>query len=445
MAPILAPPDNSWPFRIEADSLYFATGAILSQQSPEDNKWHPIAFLSKCLSPVEQNYKIHDKEMLAIVRALEEWRHFVEGAEHRCEIWTDHKNLQYFMTAKKLNRRQARWSLLLAWFDFIMHHCPGKSMGRWMLCHVIPITEQPGRTTTTWSSLLQTSSRSEHWKAWRQQGRNEEYWRISRRECEMGRKRNQWQGLWRNYKVCQLAPWHQQSAPYPTNFCISRARSMFWTPPISVVGLLHFLTTLGWLVTVEDGKHWNWCLGITGDCRCQGMLAVCLHLWHVPPDQVILMSSDQRTPPIPSALWDTISVDFIVELPQSAGHNSIMVVINSVTKHAHFVSTVTMISATRAAHLFLNHVWKHHGLPQKVVSNRGPQFVAEFTQELYRFLGINLAATTAYHPQGDGQTEWVNQELEQYLCLFTNQRQDDWVGLLPFVEFQYNNQVHSSC
>jgi len=113
MAPILALPDNLQPFRIEADSTYFATRAVLSQQSPEDNKWHPVAFLSKSLSLVEWNYKIHDKEMLTIVRALE-WRHFVEGAEHRCEIWTDHKNLQYFMTTKKLNRRQARWSLLLA-------------------------------------------------------------------------------------------------------------------------------------------------------------------------------------------------------------------------------------------------------------------------------------------------------------------------------------------
>jgi len=106
------------------------TRAVLSQQSPEDNKWHPVAFLSKSLSPVERSYKIHNKEMLAIVRALEEWRHFVEGVEHRCEIWTDHKNLQYFMTAKKLNRRQARWSLLLAQFNFIMHHRPGKSMGK---------------------------------------------------------------------------------------------------------------------------------------------------------------------------------------------------------------------------------------------------------------------------------------------------------------------------
>jgi len=161
---ILALPDNSRPFWIEADSSDFATGAVLSQQSPEDNKWHPVAFLSKSLSPVERNYEIHDKEMLAIVRALEEWRHFVEGVEHRYEIWTDHKNLQYFMTAKKLNRRQARWSLLLARFNFIMHHHPGKSMGRRMLCPVGPIMEQVRKTMTTWSSLLQTSSRSEHWK-----------------------------------------------------------------------------------------------------------------------------------------------------------------------------------------------------------------------------------------------------------------------------------------
>jgi len=105
---------------------------------------------------------------------------------------------------------------------------------------------------------------------------------------------------------------------------------------------------------------------------------------------------------------------------------------------------VPAVSAAGAAHLFLNHVWKHHGLPWKVVSDRGPQFIAEFTQELYRLLGIKLAATTTYHPQGDGQMEQVNQELEQYLRLFTNQRQDDWVGLLPFAEFQYNNQVQSS-
>jgi len=101
-----------------------------SQISSEDEKWHPVAFLSKSLSPVKRNYEIHDKEMLAIIRALQEWRHFIEGAEHQCEIWTDHKNLEYFMTAKQLNRRQARWSLYLSRFDFALHHKPGKSMGK---------------------------------------------------------------------------------------------------------------------------------------------------------------------------------------------------------------------------------------------------------------------------------------------------------------------------
>ena len=97
---ILALPDNSRPYCVEADSSYFATGAILSQENPDDGKWHPVAFLSKSLSPVEKNYEIHDKEMLAIVQALEEWRHFLEGTEHQFEIWMDHKNLEYFMMAK---------------------------------------------------------------------------------------------------------------------------------------------------------------------------------------------------------------------------------------------------------------------------------------------------------------------------------------------------------
>ena len=95
-----------------------------------NGKWHPVAFLSKSLSPVERNYEIHNKEMLAIVRALEEWRHFLEGAEHQFKIWTDHKNLEYFMAAKKLNQRQARWSLLLARFDFMLHHRPRKTIGK---------------------------------------------------------------------------------------------------------------------------------------------------------------------------------------------------------------------------------------------------------------------------------------------------------------------------
>jgi len=129
-APVLVLPQDSEPFRIEADSSDFASGAVLSQQLPREEKWHPVAFYNTSLSLVERNYEIHDKEMLAIIYALEEWRHFLEGARHPVEIWTDHKNLEYFMTAKKLNHRQARWSLYLACFDFKLTYRPGRSIGK---------------------------------------------------------------------------------------------------------------------------------------------------------------------------------------------------------------------------------------------------------------------------------------------------------------------------
>jgi hypothetical protein len=148
--------------------------------------------------------------------------------------------------------------------------------------------------------------------------------------------------------------------------------------------------------------------------------------------------------PTPENRWDVISVDFIVELPDSHGYDAVMNVVDSVGKRAHFIPTNTTITALGAARLFLHNVWKLHGLPRRVVSDRGPQFVAEFTRELYRLLGITLSTTTAYHPQADGQTERVNQELEQYLRVFVNERQDDWDELLPTAEFQYNNHIHSS-
>jgi hypothetical protein len=96
LAPVLILPNDDLPFRLEADGSSIATSAVLSQQQVDNNAWHPVAFLSKALNPVEQNYEIHDTEMLAIIRGLEEWRHYLEGVRHPVEIWTDHKNLEYF-------------------------------------------------------------------------------------------------------------------------------------------------------------------------------------------------------------------------------------------------------------------------------------------------------------------------------------------------------------
>ena len=134
-------------------------------------------------------------------------------------------------------------------------------------------------------------------------------------------------------------------------------------------------------------------------------------------------------------------MNFVVELPLSSGHDAVMTVVDSVSKRAHFIPTHTTVTAEGAARLFLHQVWKLHGLPTCVVSDYGPQFIARFTRELYRLLGIKLASSMAWHPQTNGQTERINQELDQYLWLFMNERQDDWYNLLPLAEFQHNNHV----
>jgi len=142
--------------------------------------------------------------------------------------------------------------------------------------------------------------------------------------------------------------------------------------------------------------------------------------------------------------WDTLSVNFVVELPESSGHDAVMTVMDAVSKRVHFIPTHMTVTAEGAARLFLHYVWKLHGLPKCVVSDRGPQFIALFTKELYRLLGIQVSSSTAWHPQTDGQTERVNQELDQFLCLFVNEPQDNWYDLPPIAEFQHNNHVHSA-
>jgi hypothetical protein len=147
-APVLVLPNDDLPFRLEADGSGLTTGAVLLQQQVDNNVWHPVTFLSKALNPVERNYEIHDTEMLAIIQGLEEWRHYLEGARHLVEIWTDHKNLEYFRVAQKLNRRQARWSLYLSALTL---HFTTSQAEAWASQTHFPdgLTMDPGKETMT--------------------------------------------------------------------------------------------------------------------------------------------------------------------------------------------------------------------------------------------------------------------------------------------------------
>eukprot|EP01066_Platyproteum_vivax_P012809 Platyproteum_vivax@DN5822_c0_g1_i1.p1 len=148
--------------------------------------------------------------------------------------------------------------------------------------------------------------------------------------------------------------------------------------------------------------------------------------------------------PVPLHPWKAVTMDFIVKLPTSKGFDSICVVVDRLTKQAHFIPCCETISADQTAELFLQNIFRLHGLPDEIITDRGPQFRAHFWTSLCDLLGIQAKRSTAYHPQTDGQTERVNQTLEQYLRNFINSRQDNWVQLLSFAEFSYNNADHTS-
>jgi hypothetical protein len=240
------------------------------------------------LNLVERNYEIHDTEMLAIIQGLEEWRHYLEGARQPVEIWTDHKNLEYFRVAQKLNHRQARWSLYLSRFNFTLHHKLGRSMGK---------------------------------------------------PDALSRRADHGSGQGDNDNLTLLAP------------------ELFRIHALAGVRL--------------EGEECN----ILREVRRSLKLDV--------QEELVAKAAREL-------------LDFIVELPESHGYDAIMCVIDSLTKCTHFIPTHTTINTEGMALLFLKEVWKHHGTPRVVVSDRGPQFVAAFTRELYKLLGIKLAMSTAY-------------------------------------------------
>jgi len=363
----------------------------LSQQSTTDGKWHPVAFYSKSLSSIERNYKIHDKEMLAIIRALEEWKHFLEGATHPVEIWTDHKNLEYFMTAKKLNRRQARWSLHLARFDFLLHHRPGRTMGKpdalsrradhgngamdnenivllrleFLAMRALEGVELAGVEQKILSDIRKGNRNGDQEKP------------IAKAAREL---RNSTNGT-------------VHSSEWSNIDDLLRFRGkiyVLWSPDLrrQIVALCHNTQIAGhpgrWktLELVSQNYWWPQMSRYIGQYMSTCDLCLRTKPWrHSPVGELQPLS-------VPDARWDTLSVDFVVELPESSGHDAVMTVVDSISKRVHFVPTHTTVTVEGAARLFLHHVWKLHGLLKHVVSDRGPQFVASFTKELYRLLGI---------------------------------------------------------
>uniref|UniRef100_A0A8C5MX57 Gypsy retrotransposon integrase-like protein 1 n=1 Tax=Leptobrachium leishanense TaxID=445787 RepID=A0A8C5MX57_9ANUR len=414
-APILSIPDPSQPYTLEVDASAFAVGAVLSQRQKETEIMHPVSFFSKTFSAAEQNYDVGEKELLAIKLSLEEWRHLLEGARHPVSILTDHRNLEYLQQARRLKPRQARWALFFSRFD--MH-----------------ITYRPGNKNGKADALSRANDNI--------QVINNDF--ILPRTCFATIKLTLWDVIKKDSPpLDQMVP--SMALTAQDGFLFHHQK--VFVPSTAVLSVLQYChdSPLGG----HGGKHktldlihrFFWWPSLRKDTisyvtNCP----VCIRakVSHQRPQGLL------QPLPVPHIPWEDISMDFIVELPLSAGYNTVMVVIDRFSKMAHFLPHTGIPTAAQTATLFIKEIFRLHGLPSTIISDRGSQFTSLFWKSFCKTLHMQQSLSTAYHPQTNGQTERTNGTLEQYLRCFTSHLQDDWADLLPIAEFAYNNQIHRS-
>jgi len=441
-APVLSFPDHNKPKMVETDASKYAYGAVLSQL--EDDTWKPLAFMSRTMQPAEVNYDVHDKELLAIIKALEEWEQYLPHfGGTPTTIISDHQNLQYFMTARQVKPRHIRWKEFLSGFNVKITYRPGKSSTKPDALSRRPdhkVTEPPEEEVilepslfadpsilTSINAMVYVQDASLPAEIRRDQLKDPVivgFLLLKESDDQgvpQGWERND-DGFWTmngkiyvaektRHKVLQ-AYHDSKTAGHPG---ISRTLELvsrtYWWPRVSSYVRMYVST----------------CDSCNRNKTFPGK-----PIGHLKPNEV------------PTRPWQVISTDLITQLPTSNGFDAILVVACLLSKMCRVIPTTSDLSSLGMATLFLEHIWRTFGFPEKTISDRGPQYASLFMKELAQMLGIKLGLSTAYHPQTDGQTERINQEVEQYLRHFVNERQNDWSSLLPTAEFALNNRVNAS-
>jgi hypothetical protein len=440
-APILQHHDPSARCTLHTDASGFAISGILSQpKEGNDDHTHPVAFWSRKSTPAEDNYDIHDREMLAIIECIKHWRHYLEGARHRFIIRSDHKNLESFMTTKILNRRQARWAEMLAAYDFSIEHITGKTNP----------ADGPSRRPDydtgekPEGTLIPTSAMHSQRTSWHEYLAQIE---IFAPDIDFRERLTEALAIDPLARSKESLGDSEESKNWTWSEGLLLYRSLIYVPPSLRLELLiqHHDDTLaghfGQAKTLELMSRNYYFPGMR--LYINNYIETC---------DICARGKTTRHPkhgelaplPVPDAPWRGITCDFITDLPTSEGHDSILVFVDRLTKMAHYIPCQKTTDAPGFARLFLKNIVRLHGLPDSIVSDRGSIFTSHFWKALSRLLNMKQRLSTAFHPQTDGQTERMNQTIEQYLRIYCNYQQDDWVAHLDSAEFSYNNAKHSS-
>lgn len=445
-APILALYDPDLECIVETDASDHVSGGVLSQHG-KDGILRPVAYFSKKHSPAECNYEIYDKELLAVIQAFQEWRTELEGSPHEIKVLSDHKNLQWFMTTKQLNRRQARWAEYLSRFNFKIHYRPGR-----LGTKPDALTRRSGDLPSLGDPRIETRNQivlkphhiaQSHLCPLDVEEEEEENTLEEAIAAAYGGD------AFAQEILKLLRDGTTQSKKITLSECEERDHQ-FWYQ-----GRLYIPDNEQLRLRVCEAHHDAPAAGHNGRTKTLELVRRS-YFWpemrkfigrYVRNCQVCAKSKSRRYAkfgvlrplPVPNQRWKDISMDFVTGLPLSDDKDAILVIVDRLTKMRHFIATTTTASAETVADLYVDYVYRIHGLPDTVVSDRGPQFVALFWKILCLRLGTSRLLSTAFHPETDGQTEISNASMEQYLRAYTSYQQDDWVKWLGLAEFAANN------
>ena len=490
-ADVLAHPHQDRPYIITTDASGFAISGVLSQDQPDGTR-RPLAYMSHKLSPAERRYATHDKELLAIVRAVEHWRCYLEGSAHPILLLSDHRSLQHLNTQPNLNDRQARWVEKLSNFEFRIEYLKGSlnrvadelsrradyeaeanaeratenAANRSDEPPRVKLTarteaDDPTTTTTTTTNTnntvtntnTTTTSTTTATLPANDDTKEDEVrpiWQISMDSFPL---LDDIKEAAKKDEVYQ----QQLALPHPRTDGLTVGGGLLWT----CEGLLHVPAdpALRQLLIrqVHDsptGGHMGLSKTIarlTSTCWWPGMKAMiadyvrgCLTCAATKP-LLQKPAGTLRPLPIPDKPWRVITIDFVGPLPRTPDYfNYVLVVQDKFSKMAHFIATTTNVTAEETAKLLLENVVRLHGLPETIISDRGHEFTAHLFQQLWTALGTDLRLSTAYHPQSDGGTERLIRELQQQLRTHANRAGTNWKQWLAVVDMHHNSDRHES-
>jgi transposase InsO family protein len=440
-APILMMPDQDQPFYLETDASGFASGAVLMQKDINGHL-HSCGYLSRTFSETEQRYQIYDRELLALIRALEEWKVYLEGARHPVTVYTDHSNLKYFRSGQTLNGRQARWSLFLSQFPLQLVHKPGKTM---ILSDSLSRradaeeSKEKDRTAVLLPDDLFVQILDMEFSKTLAKIKDSEYdqsvlKRLRYLLTEPDNEDPDWKVVKDNGQPIIL---YQNRKYVPRNNALRR----------ELLRQYHDHETAGhpgapttYFLLSRD----YWWPGITtyvkqyvkGCGKCQ-QYKINRHPWKGPLRPI-------AGPQTPNP-FTQISMDLLTDLPVSEdGYDTLLVVVDhGLSKGLVLTPTHKTVTSIGIAELLRDNVFKRYGIANTLISDRDPRFTSIVFQEWLRLLGIKSALSTAYHPQSDGATERVMQEIQAYLSIYCIANPSDWTSSISLLEFVHNSRPHA--